>query len=71
MIKGQMAQFGQLNPSEEEIDGIVARVLGNQEEVKRLSEQLNTNKLLEYFKENAKLKTKEISYEKFIKEAYQ
>jgi trigger factor len=71
MIKGQMAQFGQLDPSEEEIDGIVARVLGNQEEVKRLSEQLNTNKLLQYFKENAKLKTKELSYEKFVKEAYQ
>lgn len=71
MIKGQMAQFGQLDPSEEEIDGIVARVLGNQEEVKRLSEQLNTNKLLQYFKENAKLKTKEVSYEKFIKDAYQ
>ncbi len=66
-----MAQFGQLDPSEEEIDGIVARVLGNQDEVKRLSEQLNTNKLLQYFKENAKLKTKEISYEKFIKDAYQ
>lgn len=71
MIKGQMAQFGQLDPSEEEIDGIVARVLANEEEVKRLSEQLNTNKLLQYFKENAKLKTKEISYEKFIKEAYE
>jgi len=71
MIKGQMAQFGQLDPSEEEIDGIVARVLANQDEVKRLSEQLNTNKLLQYFKENAKLKTKEISYEKFIKDAYQ
>ena len=71
MIKGQMAQFGQLDPSDEEIDGIVARVLGNQEEVKRLSEQLNTNKLLQYFKENAKLKTKEISYEKFIKQAYE
>jgi trigger factor len=71
MIKAQMAQFGQLDPSEEEIDGIVARVLGNQDEVKRLSEQLNTNKLLQYFKENAKLKTKEVSYEKFIKDAYQ
>lgn len=71
MIKGQMAQFGQMNPSDEEIDGIVARVLANEEEVKRLSEQLNTNKLLQYFKENAKLKTKEISYEKFIKEAYE
>lgn len=70
MIKAQMAQFGQMNPTEEEIDGIVARIMGNQEEVKRLSEQLNTNKILQFFKENAKLKTKEITYDKFIKEAY-
>jgi trigger factor len=71
MIKGQMAQFGQMNPTDEELDGIAARILGNQDEVKRLSEQLNTNKLLEFFKENAKLKTKEITYDKFIKEAYE
>jgi trigger factor len=71
MIKAQMAQFGQMNPTEEEIDGIVARILGNKEEVTRLSDQLNTAKLLQFFKDNAKLKTKEISYEKFIKEAYE
>ena len=70
MIKGQMAQFGQMNPTDEEVDGIVARIMSNQEEVQRLSEQLNTNKILQFFKENAKLKTKEITYEKFIKEAY-
>ena len=70
MIKGQMAQFGQTNPSEEELDNIAARILSNQEEVKRLSEQLNTNKLLDFFKEKAKLKTKEVTYDKFIKEAY-
>ena len=71
MIKGQMAQFGQMNPSDEELDGIAARILSNQDEVKKLSEQLNTNKLLQFFKENAKLKTKEITYDKFIKEAYE
>lgn len=70
MIKGQMAQFGQMNPSDEELDNIAARIMSNQEEVQRLSEQLNTNKLLQFFKENAKLKTKEVSYDKFIKEAY-
>ncbi len=71
MIKTQMAQFGQMDPSDEELDGIASRILGNQDEVKRLSEQLNTNKLLKFFKENAKLKTKEITYDKFIKEAYE
>lgn len=70
MIRSQMAQFGQTNPSDEELDGIAARIMSNEEEVKRISEQLNTNKILDFFKENAKLKTKEITYEKFIKESY-
>lgn len=70
MIRVQMAQFGNTNPTDEEIDGITARILSNQEEVKRLSEQLNTNKILQFYKENVKLKTKEISYDKFMKEAY-
>ena len=70
MIKAQMAQFGQTNPTDEELESITARILSNKEEVERLSEQLNTSKLLNFFKENAKLKTKEITYDKFIKEAY-
>ena len=70
MIRAQMAQFGQLDPSDEEVESIVARIMSNQDEVTRLSEQLNTNKMLQFFKDNAKLKTKEITYEKFIKEAY-
>ena len=71
MIKGQMAQFGQMNPSEEELESIAARILSNKEEVNRISEQLNTNKLLQFFKENAKLKTKEVTYDEFIKQAYE
>ncbi|MBL4888279.1 MAG: trigger factor [Flavobacteriaceae bacterium] len=70
MISAQMAQFGQNQATEEELDSIVARILSNEEEVKRLSEQLNNEKLLNFFKENAKLKTKKISFDKFIKEAY-
>jgi len=70
MIRTQMAQFGNMDPSDEELDGIASRILSNEEEVKRLSEQLSTSKILEFYKENAKLKTKEVTYEKFIKEAY-
>ena len=33
MIKVQMAQFGQMNPSDKELDDIAARVLSNQDEV--------------------------------------
>lgn len=69
-IRSQMAQFGQLDPKEEELDTIAARVLGNQDEVKRLSEQLMSQKLLNLYKEKANLKTKEVTYENFVKEVY-
>ncbi|GAA4894316.1 trigger factor [Flaviramulus aquimarinus] len=70
MIKGQMAQFGQMNPSDKELDDIAARVLGNQEEARRISEQLISQKLLAVYKEKANIKIKELSYEKFVKEVY-
>jgi trigger factor len=69
-IKSQMAQYGQLNPQEEELDNIATRVLSNQDEVKRLSEQLMSQKLLSLYKEKANLKTKEVTYEKFVSEVY-
>ncbi|WP_419213835.1 trigger factor [Maribacter sp. X9] len=69
-IRSQMAQFGQMDPKEEELDNIAARVLGNQEEVKRLSEQLMSQKLLNLYKEKANLKAKEVTYENFVKEVY-
>ncbi|WP_242156880.1 trigger factor [Aestuariivivens sediminis] len=70
MIKGQMAQFGQMNPSDKELDDIAARVLSNQEEARRISEQLISQKLLGVYKEKANLKVKELSYENFVKEVY-
>ncbi|WP_044399982.1 trigger factor [Lacinutrix sp. Hel_I_90] len=70
MIKVQMAQFGQMNPSDKELDDIAARVLSNQEEVKRLSEQVVSQKLLNLYKEKANVKTKELTYDKFVKEVY-
>ena len=70
MIKRQMAQFGQLNPSDKEVEDIVARVLSNQDEVKRMSEQLTSQKLLNHYKENANLKVKKLAYDAFIKEVY-
>jgi trigger factor len=52
-IRTQMAQYGQTNPTDEEVQGIVARVLSNQDEVKKLSDQVVAEKLLELFKEKA------------------
>ncbi|KJD35488.1 peptidylprolyl isomerase [Tamlana sedimentorum] len=70
MIKGQMAQFGQMNPSDKELDDIAARVLSNQDEARRISEQIISQRLLEVYKEKANLKVKELSYENFVKEVY-
>ncbi|MDP5081548.1 MAG: trigger factor [Winogradskyella sp.] len=70
MIKGQMAQFGQMNPSEKELEDIAARILSNKEEVKRLSEQLMSQKLLSLYKTEANIKAKEITYDDFVKEFY-
>ena len=69
-IKQQMAQFGQMDPSQKELDDIAARILSNQDEVKRLSEQLMNEKLLEFYKENMKFDEKEVTYEEFVKAIY-
>jgi len=69
-IKDQMAQYGNLNPEDKELEDIASRVLGNQDEAKRLQDQLISKKLLDFYKENMSFKTKEITYENFVKEVY-
>lgn len=69
-IKQRMAQYGQAIPSDEEIQTIVARVLSNQDEVKRLSAQVVAEKLLDMFKEKAQPTTKEVTYDEFIGASY-
>jgi trigger factor len=70
IIKKQMAQFGQMDPSDEDVQGIVARVMSNQDEVRRLSEQVMNEKMLNLFKDKVKAKSKEVSYDEFIKAMY-
>ena len=69
-IRTQMAQFGNMNPEEKELDEIAGRVLQNQEEAQKLQSQLISQKLLAFYKENMSFKTKELSYEEFTKEVY-
>ncbi|MGY0408271.1 MAG: trigger factor [Polaribacter sp.] len=69
-VRTQMAQFGNMNPEEKELDDIVGRILQNQEEAEKLQSQLISQKLLAFYKENMHFKTKEVSYKDFIKEAY-
>jgi trigger factor len=70
MIKMQMAQFGQMDPTTADVDGIVARVLGNQEEVKRLSDQVMSEKMLALYKSKVKSTVKELNYQEFVAASY-
>lgn len=70
LIKDQLAQFGQAEPDEKTVEDIVARVMSNQEEVKRISEQLMNEKMLALFNDKAGAKVKEVSYKDFVKEMY-
>lgn len=69
-IRSQMAQFGNMNPEEKELDDIAGRILQNQDEAQKLQGQLISQKLLAFYKENMSFKSKEVSYEDFIKEVY-
>ena len=70
LIKAQMMQYGQANPEEKELESISQRILSNKEEVKRISDQLLSQKLITLFKSELKFKTNKVSYEKFIEMAY-
>jgi trigger factor len=70
MVRIQMAQFGQLDPLDKELDDIVARILSNNEEARRISEQMVSQKLLQLYKEKANIKGKEVTYENFVKDVY-
>ena len=63
LIKNQMQQYGQAIPDEKELDGIVARVMSNKDEIKRLTEQLTSSRILNFFKDNFNYKLKNIEDE--------
>ena len=69
LLQKQMAQFGRNDVSEEELNDIAERILGNQDEVKRISDQVLTEKMRQLFLEKGNLKLKKVNYDAFIKEA--
>ena len=53
-IRAQMAQFGNMNPEEKELDDIAGRILQNQDEAQKLQSQLISQKLLAFYKNTYK-----------------
>ena len=70
MIKNQMATYGQNNPDEKELNSILQRIMSNQDEVKRISNQIISEKLLLIYKDKVNKKIKKVSYEEYIEIAY-
>lgn len=68
MIKEQMAQFGQNNMSDEELDNIINSVISNQDEVNRISNIVKVKKLTKLYIEKIPFKIKKLSLEAFMKE---
>jgi trigger factor len=69
-IKMQMAQFGQMDMSEEQLESITQNILQKEDEAKKISDQVMNKKLLDFYKNNVNLKVKKVNYEKFIDEVY-
>ena len=70
LIKNQMKQYGKVIPEDKELDEIIARVMSNKDEIKRLNEQLTSKRMLDFFKENFNYKIKKVTYDEYIKEVY-
>lgn len=66
LVARQMAQYGQM-PEELDLESIAKNVIENKEEEQRITDQLYSEKLINFFKENLKLDEKEVTVEEFRK----
>ena len=69
-IVAQMDQYGRAGIPNEELEGIVTRIMSNKDEERKLSDLLMSNKILEFYKTKLSLKKKKLTFEAFVKESY-
>ena len=67
IVKKQMQQYGQAVSDDKQIADIAENILKNEDERKRISNQLFDEKTLVIYKELFKLNQKSISYDEFVK----
>lgn len=65
--RAQFAQFGMMNPSDEDLEKWSGEILKNREELQKIFENEQQAKLTEFLKEAVKLDEKEVSLEEFKK----
>ncbi|MFW5793146.1 MAG: trigger factor [Bacteroidota bacterium] len=66
-MKMQLKQYGHENPEDSVVDDFVNKIIGQEEEVKKVYERLFEDKILELFKSKLKLKEVEINFDDFVK----
>jgi trigger factor len=67
-LSDQLVSMGQLGLEDEWLDKYAENVLENQEEFRKLSEEVANEKMIDLFKEKCKVKEKEVSLEKFYEQ---
>jgi trigger factor len=70
VLTNQYKQYGLPAPTEEQLKPLVDQTLANQDVARQLSEQVMSKKLLDFYKENLKYITKEVTYKEFVEETY-
>lgn len=69
-LKAQMAQYGQGDLADEQIEQLSQTLLQQEEQKKQMEDQALSKKLLDFFKEKLPLNEKEVTYKAFIDLAY-
>ena len=67
LISMQMKQYGQPESDEEQIKNIASNILKNEDEKKKIYDQIYDNRTLKVYKDNFKIVEKKISYDDFVK----
>ena len=67
LVKRQMQQYGQANTDDKQLSDIAENILKNEDERKKISNQLFDEKTLIIYKDLFKLNQKSISYDEFVK----
>jgi len=67
VAKSQFAQYGMGNVPADVLENYVKRMLGDQNTVRNMYDQLVENKVMEWFKQTVKVNEKEISSKDFEK----
>ena len=67
LVKNQMMQYGRSDISDKELNDISQNIMKNEDEKKKIIDQLYDKKTLDHYKKSFSLKSKKISYDDFVK----